>query len=109
MPSDPRAAGCKGGLSRSAKKVAASRRNGFQPSEPLSESEQRLRDLDVEQWLADAALLGLSQEIIDSVAKLKASGEIKDAVASNGDVFLHPINLAILLAKRNLAQRKAGE
>jgi hypothetical protein len=34
MPADPREAGRKGGLSRSAKKVAASRRNGFQKVNP---------------------------------------------------------------------------
>lgn len=116
MPADPRAAGRKGGLSRAAKKKAASRRNGFQPNEPLSESEQRLRDLNVKQWLADAKLLGVSQDLIDSIAEKKASGEIKDAVASNGDAFPHPINLAILVAKKNLenkrpliAQQKEGK
>ena len=39
MPADPVAAGRKGGSSRSAKKVAASRRNGFQRVKPAPESE----------------------------------------------------------------------
>lgn len=34
MPADPVAAGRKGGKSRSAKKLAAARRNGFQPRTP---------------------------------------------------------------------------
>jgi len=37
MPSDPVAAGRKGGRSRSAAKIAAAKRNGFQPRKPAQE------------------------------------------------------------------------
>jgi hypothetical protein len=108
----PQEAGAKGGRSRSVKKIAACRRNGFQPSEPLPPEEQRLRDLDVEQWKTDAKLLGLPQDIIDSVAEMKADGRVKDTVGLDGKtVFPHPINLTVLVAKRRLAERdeKASE
>jgi hypothetical protein len=41
MPADPVAAGKKGGRSRSAKKLAACRRNGFQPVKPKPVTEEK--------------------------------------------------------------------
>jgi hypothetical protein len=43
MPADPQAAGRKGGQSRSAAKIAAAKRNGFQKRQPAENQPQDLQ------------------------------------------------------------------
>jgi hypothetical protein len=45
MPSDPVAAGKKGGQSRSASKLAACKRNGFQRIYPVKPSESEIKQI----------------------------------------------------------------
>jgi hypothetical protein len=64
MAADPVAAGRKGGKSRSEKKLAAARRNGFQRvylEKMITETEQHIREVGkdpvAEKWLRDAQVV----------------------------------------------------